>query len=76
WFRTGCKRDVPCTACYIGHYNACGKECYVWVEPEGRGALAEFTLVILNLSSIFQETQIVTAPTGIQFSPALTRSPR
>jgi hypothetical protein len=73
WFHVGCKKDVPKNACYVGYYKSCGQECFVWVCPEGRAALADFTISILKLSSAFKETQILTVPSGIQFSPALTR---
>jgi hypothetical protein len=76
WYHVGCKKDVPKDACYVGHYKACGRECYVWVNPQGRAALADFTLSVLKLSSVFQATQVLTVPSGIQFSPALTRPVR
>jgi hypothetical protein len=47
WFQIGCRRDVPNTACYVGH---CG-ESYVWVGPEGIEGLSRFTLTIMQLST-------------------------
>jgi len=47
WFQIGCRRDVPATACYVGH---CG-ETYVWVGPEGIDGLSRFTLTIMQLST-------------------------
>ena len=72
WFRVGCKKDVPKHACYVGCHKSCGRECWVWVDQDGLEALAEFTLSVLKLSTTFKETQIVTVPSGIQFSPALS----
>jgi hypothetical protein len=69
WFHVGSKYQVPRDACYKGH---CGKT-WVWVGPEGRAALAEFSLTILKLASAFKDSQLVTAPSGIQFSPALSQ---
>ena len=73
WFHCGRKHDVPKDACYVGHYKSCDRECYVWVCPDGLHALANFTLSVLKLSTTFQETQILTIPMGIQYSPAFSR---
>ena len=70
WFQVGERKDVPKNACYVGHAKICCRECYVWVCPDGLRALADFTLSILKLSSTFQETQVLTVPMGIQYSPA------
>jgi hypothetical protein len=69
WFHVGTKWDVPHNACYKGH---CGK-VYVWVTPDGRESLARFSLAILKLASAFKDPQLVTAPSGIQFSPAVSQ---
>jgi hypothetical protein len=69
WFHVGSKWEVPQNACYRGH---CGK-VYVWVNADGREGLAEFTLAILKLASAFKDPQVITAPSGIQFSPALSQ---
>ena len=69
WFHCGTKWEVPHNACYRGH---CGS-VYVWVLPEGREELAKFSLAILKLASVIKEPQLVTAPSGIQFSPALSQ---
>ncbi|MBY0228372.1 MAG: hypothetical protein K2W96_03735 [Gemmataceae bacterium] len=69
WFISGGKKDVPKCACHVGHYCACGCECYVWVLPDRRQVLKEFTLVILALAPI--EAQDVTGGRGAAFSPGL-----
>jgi hypothetical protein len=63
WLHTGCKRDVPHCACYVGHFKGCGQECYVWVMPEDYPTLQKFVRIILDLA----------APTAPQDIPA--RSP-
>jgi len=65
WFEVGCKRDVPKCACYVGRS---GDRC-VWVEPEGREALTDFTLTVLKLSSLIKETQTLINPGSVKFSP-------
>ena len=65
WFHVGCKRDVPKEACYVGKSG----NCYVWVGPEGRDQLTEFTLTVLKLSSLTKETQTLISPGNVKFSP-------
>jgi hypothetical protein len=65
WFYVGCKRDVPSNACYVGKSGS----CYVWVLPEGREALTEFTLTVLKLSTLVKETQSLISPGSVKFSP-------
>ena len=65
WFHVGCKRDVPRDACYVGH---CGDR-YVWVGTDGREALTQFTLTVLELSSLIKETQTLINPGSVKFSP-------
>ncbi len=65
WFHVGRKRDVPKDACYVGK---CGN-CYVWVLPEGREQLTEFTLTVLKLSSLIKETETLINPGSVKFSP-------
>lgn len=65
WFHVGCKRDVPRDACYVGR---CGDR-YVWVGPEGREPLTQFTLTVLELSSLIKETQTLISPGSVKFSP-------
>ncbi len=65
WFHVGRKRDVPKEACYVGK---CGT-CYVWVGPEGRDQLTEFTLTVLKISSLIKETQTLINPGSVKFSP-------
>ena len=74
WLHWGPKK--PKDACYVGHARFCGEECYVWVCPDGLGGLSDFTRAVLKLGSTFKDVQVITAPTGIQFSPALTNTPR
>ena len=73
WYHVGCKKDCPKDACHVGHYQSCGREIYVWVCPDGLPALADFTLSILNLSTTFKDAQLVTVPSGVQYSPAFSR---
>jgi hypothetical protein len=65
WFHVGRKRDVPKDACYVGKY----RDRYVWVCPEGREQLTEFTLTVLKLSSLIKETQTLINPGSVKFSP-------
>ncbi|SIO34186.1 hypothetical protein SAMN05444166_3929 [Singulisphaera sp. GP187] len=71
WFGVGCrKKDVPPDACYVGHYkDKCG-ERYVWVCPQNRDQLKKFTLTILGLSTLLQESQLVTSTGGPRSAPA------
>jgi hypothetical protein len=65
WFHVGRKHDVPKDACYIGK----SKDCYVWVGPEGREQLTEFTLTVLKFSSLIRETETLISPGNVKFSP-------
>ena len=65
WFHVGAKRDVPRDACYVGRHG----HRYVWVGPEGREALTEFTLTVMKLSSLIKETQTLLSPGQVKFSP-------
>lgn len=65
WFHVGRKRDVPRNACYVGKSG----DCYVWVGPEGREALTEFTLTVLKFSALIKETQTLISPGSVKFSP-------
>ena len=65
WFYVGGKHDVPSNACYVAHSG----NCYVWVEPDGREALSEFTLIVLKLSTLVKETQTLISPGNVKFSP-------
>ena len=65
WFHVGRKRDVPKDACYVGH---CGN-VFVWVGPEGREELTEFTLTVMRISSLIKETQTLVSPGSVKFSP-------
>jgi hypothetical protein len=65
WFHVGRKRDVPKGASFVGHSG----DCYVWVCPDGREALTEFTLTVMKLSSLIKETQSLIEPGSVKFSP-------
>jgi len=52
WVCVGKKKNVPKCACYVGHYCNCGCDCYVWVMPEHRANLRDFTLTVLNLAPL------------------------
>lgn len=65
WFHVGTRREVPRDACYVGRYG----RRYVWVGPEGREALTEFTLTVMKLSSLIKETQTLISPGQVKFSP-------
>ena len=65
WFHVGRKRDVPKEACYVG---TCG-HTFVWVGPEGREQLTEFTLTVLKFASLIKETQSLVNPGSVKFSP-------
>jgi hypothetical protein len=74
WLHWGPKK--PKDACYVGHACFCGRDCYVWVGPDSLAGLSKFTRAVLKLGSTFKDVQVVTAPSGIQFAPALTNIPR
>jgi hypothetical protein len=65
WFHVGRKRELPRDACYVGHSGA----WYVWVCPDGRKDLTEFTLTVLKLSTLIKETQTLINPGSVKFSP-------
>jgi hypothetical protein len=65
WFHVGRKKDVPRDACYVGHHG----HRYVWVGPEGRDALTEFTLTVMRFSTLIKETQTLLSPGQVKFSP-------
>jgi hypothetical protein len=50
WVCSGCKKDVPPCACYVGHFHGCHCDCYIWVTPEHAKTLRNFTLTILSLA--------------------------
>lgn len=68
WFCVGCKKDVPKHVCYVGHH----KGTYVWVPSNNQPAFEDFTLKILRLSSLLQNTSSASS-TGVMFSPIQTR---
>lgn len=65
WFQVGRKKDVPRDACYVGRH----RDRYVWVTPEGREALTEFTLTVMRISTLIKETQTLISPGSVKFSP-------
>jgi hypothetical protein len=65
WFHVGGKWDVPRDACFVGRHG----HRYVWVGPEGREALTEFTLTVMKFSSLIKETQTLLSPGQVKFSP-------
>jgi hypothetical protein len=65
WFHVGRRRDVPKDACYFGRSG----DCYVWVMPDGREELTEFTLTVMKISSLIKETQTLVSPGSVKFSP-------
>jgi hypothetical protein len=65
WYHVGRRRDVPRSACYVGHSGS----CYAWVDADGREALTEFTLTVLKLSTLIKETQTLINPGSVKFSP-------
>jgi hypothetical protein len=67
WYCVGCKRQVPANALYVGHF----RDTYVWVECGRTKELAEFTLAVLQISGLIRDRQVVNAPAGVQFSPAI-----
>jgi hypothetical protein len=71
WYGTGSKKEIPSDALYVGHF----RDAYCWVCRSGCEDLSEFTLAILNLSSLIKDSQVFTVPAGVQFSPALTGRP-
>lgn len=65
WFHVGRRQEVPRDACYVGHEGP----IYVWVCPEGREALTQFTLTALKFGSLVKETQTLVSPGSVKFSP-------
>lgn len=65
WFRVGGKRDVPRDACHVGRNG----DRYVWVCPDGREQLTEFTLTILKFSSLIKDNPTLSSPGSVKFSP-------
>jgi hypothetical protein len=65
WFCVGGRWDVPRDACYVGRY----RNCWVWIPPEGREQLTEFTLATMKLSTLIKETQTLISPGSVKFSP-------
>lgn len=47
WYQIGREEDVPCDACYVGHYC----DTYVWVMPDGMDGFTRFTITILDIAT-------------------------
>jgi hypothetical protein len=47
WYRTGCKKDVPKEACYVGRFH----DTYVWVLRDGVEGLTRFTMTVIDLAT-------------------------
>lgn len=78
WVCTGrTKKDVPKCACYVGHYRNCGCDCYVWVLPEQRATLRDFTLAVLTLAPPERQDSSGASPNGgVIFSPTISGGSR
>jgi hypothetical protein len=70
WLHVGCLIEVPPGACYKAH---CGGT-WVWVMPEGRRGLADFTLVLHNIARVDSNSptlfNLAPNPTGLLFKTA------
>ncbi len=66
WVHFGHK--PPHDAFYFGRYGA----TYAWVDADHGRELAEFTLIVLNLSDLIKENTVMTSPGGIRFAPTPT----
>ena len=69
WLKTSRdKHDMPKNACY----KLCTKDChgpiYAWVCSEGKPAFEDFTIAILELSSVIKNVNI-SGSTGVKFTP-------
>lgn len=77
WVCVGGKKDVPKCVCYVGRYRNCGCECYVWVPPEQRAILRDFTLAVLSLAPTERQDSPGFLPGGgITFSPTISGGAR
>jgi hypothetical protein len=47
WYHVGCKKDLPPSVCYVGHY----RDVYVWVTPDGLEGLTRFTMTVIDLAT-------------------------
>jgi hypothetical protein len=62
------KHDVPSNACYKLCWKDCNGQLYVWVCPEGKAAFEDFTIAILELSSVIKNVNL-SGSTGVKFTP-------
>jgi hypothetical protein len=69
WFCTGSKHDVPKNACYVGHYDGCGRDVYVWIYPENLKKLSDFTITIQTLAPIEKQDSLIGSSSGASYSP-------
>jgi hypothetical protein len=58
WLGIGCRRDVPSNACYKAH--CC--DTYVWVTPDGLAGLSQFTLVVLDIATVYPQSLVLPQP--------------
>jgi hypothetical protein len=69
WYGKGRLIDVPHDAIYVSHSG----HQYVWVCNSGIPQLSQLTLSVLHIASLVRDIQVVNAPSGIQFSPSISR---
>jgi hypothetical protein len=67
WVHFGAK--PPHGAYYVSRF----KDHYAWVNAEDRKAMADFTLVVLNLADLIKDTSVTTSPGGVRFTPTPPR---
>jgi hypothetical protein len=60
WLGRGCRSQVPKCACYKSH---CG-DTYVWVTPDHLSDLSAFTLVVLDIATIYPQSLLLQRPTA------------
>jgi len=65
WFHVGRRRDVPKNAGRVGQHGG----LYVWVDPDGRDALTEFTLTVMRISTLIRELPPQAGAGQVRFSP-------
>lgn len=72
WLGHGCKKDIPCDVCHVGHYRGCEGDCYVWVLPGREETFRDFILLLLSLvPPDAQDNAAPAAGVGAAFSPNL-----
>jgi hypothetical protein len=66
WFHAGCKRDVPKTALYCGHYQ----DTYVWVMDDGLNDFSKFYLTMMRLYQLELEKKTANVTRTYEGGPA------